>query len=52
MTRTAEASIEVAKIRADMRNLLSLVDQAMRQYERVNQLKIPDSTPYFSFKTG
>lgn len=52
MAQPAERNIEVAKIRADMRNLQALVDQAMRQYERVNQLRLPDSTPYFSFKTG
>lgn len=51
MSKTDEANFEVEKIRKDMRNLQALVDQAMRQYDLANQYNLPDSTPYFSFKT-
>jgi nucleoid-associated protein YgaU len=50
MARVEEAQFEVRKIREDMQRLQTLIDRAISQLETADRLKLPDSTPYFSFK--
>lgn len=52
MSKADDAKFEIEKIRKDMRKLQFLIDQATRQLNTVNRLKLPESTPYFSFKTA
>lgn len=52
MSKTDEGNVEIKKIQDNIETQKRLVDRAIRQLETVERLKMPDSTPYFSFKTA
>lgn len=52
MSKTEEGRVEIRTIQDNIATQQRLVERAIRQLETVERLNIPDSTPYFSFKTA